>query len=91
MERHSQLKSWLVPKGAGQMKWAADALTKKFDLQLAANRDVWEGTTMEPIRLLGYVNDDGQIEIHRTEKLPPGDVIVLVEPVSPEVAADEDL
>jgi len=46
---------------------------------------------MEPIRLTGRVNENGQIEIHQTEKLPPGDIVVLIEPISAEVAADEAL
>jgi len=44
---------------------------------------------MEPIRLTGHVNENGQLEIHQTEKLPPGDVVILVEPLSAEVVADE--
>ena len=46
---------------------------------------------MEPIRLTGRVNENGQIEIRQTEKLPPGDIVVLIEPISAEVAADEAL
>ncbi|MHB8628977.1 MAG: hypothetical protein ACYDBJ_26685 [Aggregatilineales bacterium] len=46
---------------------------------------------MEPIRLTGRVNEKGQIEIHQTEKLPPGDIVILIEPISAEIAADEAL
>ncbi len=46
---------------------------------------------MEPVRLTGHVNENGQIEIHQTEKLLPGDVVILIEPISTEIAADEAL
>ena len=50
-----------------------------------------EGQPVEPIRLRGRVNDDGLIEIYQTEKLPPGDIVVLIESISAKVAADEAL
>jgi len=45
---------------------------------------------MEPIRLNGRIDENGRLEVDQPGKLPPGDVIVTVEPVSAEdEAADE--
>ncbi|MHB8628629.1 MAG: hypothetical protein ACYDBJ_16525 [Aggregatilineales bacterium] len=45
---------------------------------------------MGRIQLTGRINDNGVLEIDQPGKLPPGEVIVTVEPVSPEAeAADE--
>ena len=41
---------------------------------------------MERIRLNGRIDENGRLEVDQPDKLPPGEVIVTIEPVN---AADE--
>ncbi len=45
---------------------------------------------MATIRLTGHIDESGRLELDQTDVLPPGDVIVTIESISPEdeVASD---
>lgn len=45
---------------------------------------------MATIRLTGHIDKDGRIEIAERVDLPPGDVMIVVEKVSPEDEAADD-
>lgn len=45
---------------------------------------------MEIIRIAGHIDENGHIEIAQPNALPPGDVMITIEPISAEdEAADE--
>ncbi len=47
---------------------------------------------MTLVELKGWITQDGQLELEHPANLPPGEVWVLIEPISPdEEAADEAL
>jgi hypothetical protein len=47
---------------------------------------------MTAIELIGRVNERGQLEFEQPANLPPGEVRIIIEPISAEeVAADEAL
>lgn len=44
---------------------------------------------MEIIRVAGHIDENGHIEIAQPNRLPPGDVMITIEMISPEDEAEE--